>query len=302
MKKSFLALSRTLFAVAVICSSVSAQVNQSPQSPPKQDIELNTVLMECTFMLEGRDAQGQPTLGTGFMMGRPNPNKPGSGKYVLITAAHVLSETAGDTVILHLRRKVAENNFEHVPLPIQIRASGQQLWTKHPDVDVAVIYVKIPTNIVIPLQSTELLADDDMLSRFQIHPGDELECLGYPFGFKSNDMGFPILRSGKIASYPLLPTSATKSFLFDFRVFKGNSGGPVYFVESGRNYQGTIHLGETIHFIIGLVSEEKIFPQVTMGVYEQEIHQLQLGLAVVIHSSLIKQTINMLPAPETIPD
>lgn len=168
--------------------------------------------------------------------------------------------------------------------------------------DVAVIYIRIPDDIVLPLLPTGLLADDDMLSKFQIHPGDELECLGYPLGLASNDVGFPILRSGKIASYPLLPTSTTKSFLFDFRVFKGNSGGPVYFVANSRSYGGMIHLDETVHFILGLVSEEKIVPQVTIGVYEQEVRQLQLGLAVVIHSSLIKQTIDMLPAPDTLPE
>jgi len=302
VKKASAALTTALFAIAVICSRVCAQANQPPQNPPKQDMELNTVLMECTFMLEGKNAQGQPSIGTGFVMGRPFVNQPGKGKYVLITAAHVFSETAGDTVILHLRRKIGDNNFEHVPIPIQIRANGQPLWTQNPNVDVAVIYIRIPNGIVLPLLPTDLLADDDMLSKFQIHPGDELECLGYPLGLASNDVGFPILRSGKIASYPLLPTSTTKSFLFDFRVFKGNSGGPVYLVESGRSYQGMTHLGETIHFIVGLVSEEKILPQVTIGVYEQEVHQLQLGLAVVVHSSLIKQTVNMLPDPDTMPD
>jgi S1-C subfamily serine protease len=258
--------------------------------------------MECTFMVEGKNAQGQTSLGTGFVMGRPFANQTGKAEYVLITAAHVLSEMAGDTVTLHLRRKIGDNSYVHVPIPVPIRTNGNKLWTKNPDVDVAVMYIRIPNDIVLPLMSTDLLADDDMLSKFQIHPGDELECLGYPLGSASNDVGFPILRSGKIASYPLLPTAATKTFLFDFRVFKGNSGGPVYFVANDRVYQGMAHLGETIHFIIGLVSEETLVPQITTGLYEQEVHQLQLGLAVVVHSSLIKQTINMLPAPETISD
>jgi hypothetical protein len=302
MKNSCVALAAFLYVFVSACSDVHAQASAPPQDRPKQDIELNTVPMECTFMLEGKNAQGQTSIGTAFLMGRPSVNKPGTGRYVLITAAHVLSDMAGDTVTLHLRRKVTENNFAHVPMLIPIRADGHQLWTKHPDVDVAVMYVRIPNDIVIPLLSTELLADDDMLSKYQIHPGDELECLGYPLGNAANDVGFPVLRSGKIASYPLLPTATTRSFLFDFRVFKGNSGGPVYLVEISREYQGVVHIGETLHFIVGLVSEERILPQVTIGAYDQEVRQLQLGLAVVIHSSLIKQTINMLPAPDTITD
>ncbi len=161
------------------------------------------------------------------------------------------------------------------------------------------MYVRLPEEVSswLPLLSTDLLADDQMLSKFEIHPGDELECLGYPLGNASNEAGFPILRSGKIASYPLLPTAATKTFLFDFRIFKGNSGGPVYFIATNRIYGGSTMLGQTIGFIAGLVSEERVFQQVTAGPYEQAARQVQLGLAVIVHASLIKEAIEMLPLP-----
>jgi hypothetical protein len=80
-------------------------------------------------------------------------------------------------------------------------------------------------------------------------------------------------------------------------VFKGNSGGPVYFVQINRYYGNSFRLGESIHFIAGLVSQEESLSQVMTGVYEQEVRQLQLGLAVVIHASLIRQAIEMLPSP-----
>jgi hypothetical protein len=281
-----------------LAMNASAQNPPTPQNPPKQEnLELNTVLMECTFELEGRNVQGQDTIGTGFVMGRPVPSTPGRARYVLITAAHVLNEIAGDSAILHLRRKLGENTWVHAPIPMPIRANGQPLWIRHPDADVAVMYISLPTEVSLPLLSTDLLGDDAMLSRFEIHPGDELECLGYPLGNASNEAGFPILRSGKIASYPLLPTRVTRTFLFDFRVFKGNSGGPVYFVQLNSLYGNAVHLGETVAFIAGLVSDERIFQQVTSGLYEQEARQVQLGLAVVIQASLIKQAIEMLPAP-----
>lgn len=59
-------------------SNLSAQ-NPPTQSPPvpqnvtNQDFELNTILMQSTFMLQGKNAQGQDTIGTGFVMGRPLP-------------------------------------------------------------------------------------------------------------------------------------------------------------------------------------------------------------------------------------
>src|SRR5205807_4449283 len=117
---------------------------------------------------------------------------------------------------------------------------------------------------------------------------DNFECLGYPLGTESSDAGFAVLRSGRLASYPLLPTARTKTFLLDFMVFKGNSGGPVYMVESTRTYQHMTHMG-TINFIAGIVTEEKLFTEQFGGQYFAEAHQYQLGLAVVVHASLIKE-------------
>jgi S1-C subfamily serine protease len=297
MRKSALALIIALAGITFLPVKASSQNPPALQAAPGKDLELNSVLMECTFKLEGQNAQGQATMGTGFVIGRPVPNAPGRAKYVLITAAHVLNDMVGETMALHLRRKLGENNWVQAPVAIPIRANGQPLWTKHPTSDVAVMYINLPAELSLPLITSDLLADDNLLSKFEIHPGDELECLGYPFGFPSNAAGFPVLRSGKIASYPLLPTAVTKTFLYDFRVFKGNSGGPVYFVQTNRFYGNHFRLGENIHFIAGLVSEEESISQTMTGVYEQEVRQLQLGLAVVVHASLIKQTVEMLPSP-----
>jgi hypothetical protein len=200
-----------------------------------------------------------------------------------------------------LRRKVdaSTNLWTQVPFPLQIRANGQPLWKKNLDADVAVMYIAVPTDTPIRAITPAMLVDDKMLSDFDIHPGDEVKCLGFPLGVASNTAGFPVLRSGMIASYPLIPTAETKTFLFDFRVFKGNSGGPVYYVENNRPIAGRLGGFQNFHFIIGLVLEEKLFTEQSISQYSQETHQTQLGLAVVVHASLIKQTIEMLPSPDS---
>jgi hypothetical protein len=269
---------------------------QSQSDRPIDQEDINTILMQSTFKIEGPNGQGQSVQGTAFIVARPIPDHPLTALYVLVTAAHVLEDMPSDNAILQLRRR-ANGGWVRIPMPIRIRANGQPLWRKHPQADVAVMYVPVPGDAGLEMASTDLLASDADLAKFEIHPGDELECLGYPLGLEANDAGFPVLRSGTIASYPLLPTATTKSFLFDFRIFKGNSGGPVYFTDRNRYYGNTTHLGETIRLLVGLVSQESVMPEHIIGPYSEELRQLQLGLAVVIHASLIKQAIELLPAP-----
>jgi hypothetical protein len=161
-----------IFFIPVTTAQQPTAANPPPATnpaPPKEetDIELNTVLMESTFMIQGQSAQGQ-LKGTVFIIGRPIPNStPPRAYYVMVTAAHVLSEMAGDSATLYLRKKVDDktNSWAAVPVPLQIRTNGQPLWKKHPVADVAVMYLNsIPTDTQITLLSTDVLADDKMLT------------------------------------------------------------------------------------------------------------------------------------------
>ena len=131
------------------------------------------------------------------------------------------------------------------------------------------------------------LADDDRLRTYEIHPGDELLCLGYPLAAPANAMGFPILRSGKIASYPLIPVSANLPWLFDFTVFPGNSGGPVYFSYDTRRYGGALHMGP-IQSVVGLLSQ-----QLSSSLPEYKGTSLEAG--VIVPAKFIIETLNLLP-------
>ncbi len=257
-------------------------------SAAMQDTEFNTLLFQTTFKIEGPGFEsGTVTLGTVFLMSRPIPE---SSKFqtVLITAKHVLEGIRGDTAMLNLRRRTTAG-WQRVRYPVKIRDAGQPVWVGPDDIDVAVMYVQLPESVQIPIISTNILADDAMLSQFEVHPGDELTCLGYPFGAESNSAGFAILRSGKIASFPLLPTEKTQTFLFDFEIFPGNSGGPVYLSADNRTYAGRMHTGETVHFIVGLITQQ-LSENLTSS-------KERLSLASVIHASLIRKAVNMLPDP-----
>lgn len=252
-------------------------------------IELNTVLMRSTFKLTG-----EGSLGTAFIIGRPKETNTTYAAYVMVTAAHVLENMRGNRATLFLRRK--NENYQKFPNIFEIRREDRPLWIRHPDeaVDVAVMYIGLPRDTDLLLLPTSMLANDEVLEKFEIHPGDELMCLGYPFGAEANEAGFPILRSGKIASYPLIPTRQTKTFLYGFKTFRGNSGGPIYFVQSGLTYADAWRPG-TIHFIAGLISEEYLITERVESLYETREERHPLDLAKVVHANFIKEIIDMLP-------
>ncbi len=284
--------SRTAIFFLLLVLSMATTDAQEKQPP-----EINTLLMESTFRIEGRNGK----FGAAFVLGQPIPDQPERLRYVLITAAHVLDDIEGETAILVLRRKDASNAWQRIPSQLKIREGQRPLWTKHPQADVAVMYIRLPEGVVEGLLPIGLLADDSILRQFEVHPGDKLYCLGFPLGAESNAAGFPILRSGTIASYPLLPASQTKTFLLDFQVYPGNSGGPVYLQDSNRIYGGATVIG-TVRFVIGLVSRQKILVQQIELLNEKRQQSYTLGLAEVVHASLIREAIELLPPPQRGPE
>lgn len=261
-------------------------------------MNIHTAMMESTCKISGKGS-----LGTGFIIGKPDPTQGDRHYFTLVTAHHVLADVQGDSAVLTLRKVAdqATQEWERIDHPVQIRTAGKDLWAKHPEVDLAAMIVPLPSDSVRSVIPSSLLLTDEKIREFEIGPGTELLCLGYPFGAEANPQGFPILRSGKVASYPLLPTPTTKSFLFDFTVFRGNSGGPVYLYEKAPMYGGAMHVG-TIQGIMGVVTQERNLTQRIEQLYERREIVTPLALGVVIHASFVQQLIRDLsvPTPENI--
>ena len=260
----------------------------------KDVLELNSVMMRNTYKIEGKGS-----MGSCFLIGKPFKANPKQARFVLVTAAHILENITGEYATIYLRKERKDNFFKKVLLKIKISEGNNILCVKNKKgIDVAAMYVGLPRDIDHRLLPIKMFADDKMLTNFELHPGDEMSCLGFPFGAEANEAGFPILRSGKIASFPLVPTKHYESFLLDFEVFKGNSGGPVYFVDSNRNYGGKTHTGQKIQFLAGLVSKEYSVTETIKSLYatKEQIHPL--ALAVIIHASHILETIEQLPEQE----
>jgi hypothetical protein len=250
--------------------------------------DLNTQLMLATVKIAN-----ERSTATAFLLHRPVNGRP-EGQYVLVTAAHVLEQMVGDTATLFFRHREAEGVYKKLPLKLDVRKAGKPLWTKHPAVDVAALAVVPPPGADVPKLSLELLATDEDLKRYRVHPGDTVMGLGYPHRFEANEAGFPVLRSGPIASFPLWPTRTTKTFLMHYNAFEGDSGGPVYLADPGRLVGGKRQPQE-VRLLLGLVVGQHFIDEQVKMLYETRKVRHRLGMAIVVHASFIRETVERMP-------
>jgi hypothetical protein len=261
-----------------------------PDAPlAAQDDDLNTQLMRATVKI-GHDK----STGTGFFLCRPDPGEPKRDQFLLVTANHVFEKmTPGDEATLYFRKKEAEGVYKKLPTKLAIRTGGKPRWTKHPSEDVAVLVVVPPEGADLAKLPPDLLATDEALKKYGVHPGDTLACLGFPHQVEANEAGFPVLRSGPVASFPLTPAKANKSFLVSTNTFEGDSGGPVYLADPKRAVVGKDR-PEKAQLVLGLVTGQHFLDEEVKMVYGAMKVRHRLGLAIVVQASFIRDTIDRL--------
>ena len=245
-----------------------------------QDEDFNTQLMRATVKISH-----DKSTGTGFVLLHGK-----TGRYVLVTAAHVLQNTPDDETTVNFRSKPASDEWKKEPVKLQIRKDGQPAWTQHPKEDVAVIAITPPQNADLPVLSTDLLATDEMLQRLQVHPGLRVMLLGYPHREESNPAGFPVLRDGAIASFPLLPTQKTRTFTLSANIFEGNSGGPVYFALPAQGSESKSEPGA----ILGVVSAQRFLDEEMKMIYGTTKIRHRFGLGIIVHAAFVHETLELM--------
>lgn len=243
-----------------------------------EDEDLNTQLMRATVKLSH-----DKSTGTGFVLSKGREDG-----YILVTAAHVFDNTPGEETMVVFRSTQAEGEYTREPMKLVIRKEGKPIWTKHPSEDVAVIRIDPPKNADLPRIAIDLLATDEALRKIKIHSGDNLACLGFPHREESK-AGFPLLRDGPIASFPLLPTKKTKTFFLSANTFEGDSGGPVYLTRPSRTEPD-----KDVRLIVGLVSAQQFLDEEMKMIYGTTKLRHRLGLATIVHASFITETIDLL--------
>jgi hypothetical protein len=247
------------------------------------NMDLSVELMHATVQLEQPLGNGTRTVGTGFLISETSPD--GRPRTVLVTANHVFKQMPGDVARIGYRVANADGSWSYSPQPLKIRDGGKELWTHHPARDVAAIVIAAPAEFARAAIPKDYLASDDTFDRYRVEAGDEMMALGFPRGLAANQAGFPILRSGRVASYPVAPAKIFPTFLLDFSVFPGNSGGPV-FMRSGLQRAATGgQPGQDGQFIAGLLTQQV------------ELNNERLEIGIVTHAKYIRETIDLVGNP-----
>jgi S1-C subfamily serine protease len=232
-------------------------------------VDLSVDLIKATVQLEQPLGDGTRTVGTGFLIDAPTAD--GRPRIILVTAAHVLQKMPKAQARIGYRFEQADGAWRYDPQSLTVRdAQMTPEWTRHPTRDIAAIEIKAPPEFARAAIPLAWLAEDKTFNEYALGPGDEMMALGFPRGLAANQAGFPILRAGRVASYPLAPSAAFPTFLLDFSVFPGNSGGPVYVASSDRG------------FIAGMLTQQV------------ELSGERLEIGIVTHARYIRETVAML--------
>ena len=247
-------------------------------------VDLALELIHATVQLEQPLGDGTRTVGTGFLIEAPGPD--GVPRTVLITAHHVFQKMPGPTARIGYRVANADGSWTYSPQSLSIRdRDGHELWTHHPGRDVAAITLMAPPEFAKAAIPLAYLAGDSTFQAHQLNTGDEMMALGFPRGLSANAAGFPILRSGRVASYPLAPADVFPTFLLDFSVFPGNSGGPVFVTPQGLAEGATPGREASPGFIAGLLTQQV------------ELNSERLEIGIVTHAKFVRETIALLGDP-----
>ena len=236
-----------------------------------------TTMMESTFKFYHSDSTS-----TCFLVQR-DAAEPGC---FLVTTAHTVEKTKGETAILVLRKAKEDGSYNRHDYTIHIRKGDKPLWYRHPKQDVAVLRLAEPLPVPTKLLPLAALADATSLAASKVHICSPLYVLTYPQRFEANGAGFPVARQGIFASPPMLPVPTHPTFLADFTTFAGDSGGPV-FIEQ-RN--GT-------PLVMGIVLAQHLHDEKVKTEYEEGTIRHPLGIGTVLHTQYVRDALEAAAKP-----
>jgi hypothetical protein len=140
--------------------------------------------------------------------------------------------------------------------------------------------VELPEDAFVHRISLELIADEQKLKDRTVRVGQEAWISCFPAKLEANDAGWPVLRKGSIATYPLLPIKAAKTILIDYNVFGGDSGAPIAVIANDQLV------------IVGVASAMQRQTDRSTLPFEEKTMHTPLGLSIAVQAPFLRQTID----------
>jgi hypothetical protein len=217
--------------------------------------------------------------GTGFVLNRRLPNSSGM-QPVIFTSAHVLDSVGRGPLVIGVRMPDAKGEAQVALIAFNppMQRDQKRFYVKHPQHDLAAFELHLPEDFTGRAEMPTCLSES-MLARSgrTLHSGNEVSFLGYPEVLPGTAGAFPVLRSGRIASYPLGTSQAQGRFLINSDVYPGDSGAPVFIIGRGTRPE-----------LVGVVIQ-RIGPKTSSFSH----------LAVAVDVDTIRETLAMLGSVET---
>ena len=261
-----------------------------PFDPITQGGSFCSVVMHSTFRISSIPGPVERVHGTGFVLSRPSKTNPGTRSTILVTANHVFEQLPGPSARLLLRRGDDSAGWKQSELEFTIRHGEQETWTRNEICDLAATAIQIPSDCIPTVLTTDILLSEEAPLRVGFNPGDRIFCAGFPLGFGSA-CGFPFLRTGTVASYPVLPIVRHPIFQISCEIYPGNSGGPVFIAPSIEATGASGASGRVTCGIVGMV----LRAQVKQEIAPEGMINHFFGIGNVIHAAVIKEFLETVP-------
>jgi hypothetical protein len=168
-------------------------------------------------------------MATGFVIVRKDALRPDGLVPVVVTSAHVLDSVGQGPLDVGVRVPDADGQPQVAVIQVQAQRAGTPFYVRHPNQDIAAFELTIPTKVAGLIRLPSCLKEKALATDSRrVRAGAEVSFLGFPEVFPGTPGAFPLLRSGKIASYPAAALRAQRKFLINADVYPGDSGAPVF--------------------------------------------------------------------------